>query len=362
MLTQLFYIGLLLVLIHVAVPLLYYIIILAYVRRPWPINPINVSNEELPTVSIIIPTYNEENMIVGKLDNILEQNYPLSKIQLIISDSSNDNTQAKIEEWLSRHRGVDLNYIKSPRMGKGHALNKALELASGNIIVTTDADSLWAKDSLINAVKWLINEQVGLVSCIKAPRGGGLTEDAYRRLYNNLRIGESKVHSSVVFHGELLAVKGNLLKSIGGFPTDIGADDSYTGVKVASMGLRAIIPGDVTCIEYVPSNGYGRWRVRRAQHLLQSFMKSIKLPKPSNYKPIYYTEAYIHLVNPWLLTIGAILLLASGGLLAYALVALGIMLLVWPPFRAWVIQQFILMYAMVRNLWTKELMWEKISK
>ncbi len=362
MLTQLFYIGLSLVLIHVTVPLLYYIIILTYVKKPWPINPINVNNEELPAVSIIVPTYNEEDMIIGKLNNILEQNYPLDKIQLIISDSSSDNTQARVEEWLSRHSGVKLVYIKGPRMGKGYALNKALESASGSIIITTDADSLWAKDSLINAVKWLINEQVGLVSCVKAPRGGGLTEDAYRRLYNSLRIGESKIHSSVVFHGELLAVKGDLLKSIGGFPMDIGADDSYTGVKVASMGLRAIIPEDVACIEYVPSNGYGRWRVRRAQHLLQSFMKSMKLPKPSSYRPVYYTEAYLHLVNPWLLPIGAILLLVSGSLLAYALVALGVVLLAWPPFRAWVIQQFILIYAMVRNLWTKELMWEKISK
>ena len=359
---QLFYIGLTLVLIHVAVPLLYYIIILTYARKPWSINPININDKELPTVSIIIPTYNEENMIMEKLDNILEQNYPLNKIQLIISDSSSDNTQAKVEEWLSRHSGVNLNYIKGPRMGKGHALNKALESALGSIIVTTDADSLWVKGSLINAVKWLNNDQVGLVSCIKAPKGGGLTEDAYRRLYNTLRIGESKVHSSVVFHGELLAVKGNLLRSIGGFPTDIGADDSYTGVRIASMGLRAMIPGDVVCVEYVPTNGYGRWRIRRAQHLLQSFMKSIKLPKPSSYRPIYYTEAYIHLVNPWLLSIGVILLLASGSLWAYALVALGLVLLAWPPFRAWVTQQIILVYAMVRNLWTKELMWEKISK
>ncbi|ABW02177.1 glycosyltransferase family 2 protein [Caldivirga maquilingensis] len=362
MLIQLLYMGLLLVLIHVAVPLIYYIIILTYARRPWLINSINVNDGELPAVSIIIPTYNEENMILGKLDNILEQNYPLDKIQLIISDSSSDNTQVKVEEWLSRHRGVNLSYIKGPRMGKGHALNKALEAASGSIIVTTDADSLWVKDSLINAVKWLSNEQVGLVSCVKVPRGGGSTEDAYRRLYNTLRIGESKIHSTVVFHGELLAVKGDLIRSIGGFPTDIGADDSYTGVRVASMGLRAVIPENVVCMEYVPSNGYSRWRVRRAQHLLQSFMKSIKLPKPSNYKPIYYTEAYIHLMNPWLLPIGAILLLASGSLWAYALIAVGLVLLVWSPFRAWVTQQFILMYAMVRNLWTKELMWEKISK
>ena len=362
MLTQLFYIGLSLVLIHVTVPLLYYFIILTYARKPWVIGPVNINEEELPTVSIIIPTYNEEGMIIGKLDNIVEQGYPLGKIQVIISDSSNDNTQAKVEEWLSNHRGVNLNYIKGPRLGKGHALNKALESALGSIIVTTDADSLWVKGSLLNAVKWLANEQVGLVSCIKTPRGGGLTEDAYRRLYNALRVGESKVHSSVVFHGELLAVKGSLIRSIGGFPTDIGADDSYTGVKVASMGLRAIIPRDVVCVEYVPSNGYGRWRIRRAQHLLQSFMKSIKLPKPSSYRPVYYTEAYIHLVNPWLLPIGAILLLASGNLWAYALVALGVVLLAWPSFRAWVTQQFILMYAMVRNLWTKELVWEKINK
>lgn len=362
MLAPLLYLGLLLIIIHVAVPALYYLAMLNAAKRPWDIRTGNVDEGNLPTVTIIIPTYNEGDIIERKLDNILEQGYPLSKVQIIVSDSSTDDTPIRVKEWLSRNRGVNLTYLRVPRIGKGHALNKALEVADGSIIITTDADSLWSRGSLINAVRWLINDEVGLVSCVKLPKGGSPTEDTYRGLYNVLRIGESKLYSTVVFHGELLAVKGNILSSAGGFPTDIGADDSYTGVRVASMGYRAIIPEDVVCVEYVPGSGYGRWRVRRGQHLVQSFLKSLRLPKPSRYRLIYYTEAYLHLINPWLLPLGLIMLLASGSLLSYALVALGVALLAWLPFRTWVIQQFILMWSEVRNLWSKELVWEKISK
>ncbi len=360
MLNQLLYIGLLLILLHVTTPVLYYVIILSKAKGRWPISPVDAG--ELPSVSVIIPTYNEGDIIVDKLNNVINQDYPISKIQIVISDSSTDDTPIKVKEWLRSHSNVNLVYLSSPRSGKGRALNEALKVANGDVIVTTDADSMWLRDSLPNAVRWLSSGEVGLVSCIKVPKGGGSVEDAYRSLYNVLRIGESKVYSTVVFHGELLAIKGSLLRSMGGFPVDIGADDSYTGVRVASMGYRAIVPDDVVCVEYIPSAGYGKWRVRRAQHLVQSFLKSARLPKPRRYRPIYYTEAYIHLVNPWLLPIGTLLLAASGSLLAYALIALGVVLLVWVPFRAWVIQQFLLMYAMVRNLWNKELIWEKVNK
>jgi len=61
----------------------------------------------------------------------------------------------------------------------------------------------------------------------------------YRDFYNIVRLGESKKFSTPVFHGELAAFRKSLLQELGGFPTDIGADDSHVATLIASKGLQS---------------------------------------------------------------------------------------------------------------------------
>jgi len=301
MLNALEVLGLTLALAHSTVPLAYY----AYAKLKWLKRPWNLSIDEnyKPKVTVIIPTYNESKLIEKKLDNIYEQDYPKELMEIIVVDSaSTDGTPRLVEEWASRHKDVELKLVvESERRGKAFALNNALRYASGEVVVIADADALWPREALTKAVKWLSNPLVGGVSCLKKPLGSSITsiEVGYRQYYNVLRVAESKAYSTPIFHGELAAFRKDLLEKVGGFPTDIGADDSHTATKIALMGFRAIIPDDLCVEEIVPKEKYFSWRIRRAQHLIQHFIKALRTKKAHRrLKRVLLVEDYLHLVNP----------------------------------------------------------------
>jgi len=363
-------IALSLAFIHFGVPLGYY----AYLKRTWLRKPWGIRSDPsyAPSVTIIVPTYNEAGLIEKKLDDISRQDYPKDRIEVLVIDSaSSDGTASIARRWSEEHPDLKISVIEEPsRRGKAYALNRALSYASGEIVVITDADSRWGtSDALRRAVSKFSDPSVGAISCIKDPEAPGAAgvEEGYRGYYNVLRVAESKAWSTPVFHGELAAFRKDVLVKMGGFPTDIGADDSYTATRIALVGFRSIVAEDVKCIEAVPKKGYSMWRIRRAQHLLQHFSKTLREEHkiPEKFKPILCTETFLHLVNPWILLAAIVLLLASavmGSILAAMLLATGVALLLYKPYRTWIATQLYLMAAAVRNLRTKEIVWEKQEK
>ena len=187
------------------------------------------------------------------------------------------------------------------------------------------------------------------MTCLKKPAAEGPAgvEAGYRDYYNLLRLAESKKWSTPVFHGELAAYRTELLRKIGGFPPDVGADDSHTAALIALDGHRAIAAEDLWCVEAVPRRGYHKWRVRRA---------------PPSMQPILVAEKYLHLANPWLLPAAAAVMAISATPAALTLMAAGAALLALRPYRTWVVAQLYLMAAAARNLWDRELVWEKQRK
>jgi len=290
---------------------------------------------------------------------------------IVVDSAGTDGTPEKAEEWARRNRGLKLVLIKEPvRRGKAYALNYALRYATGDIVVVTDVDATWSSsDTLSNAISWFSDSTVGAVTCLKLPTGKGLmsVEEGYRELYNIVRLAESKKHSTPVFHGELAAFRRSLLERVGGFPTSIGADDSHTATRIALMGYRSIAVDDAWCIEGVPNNEYHKWRIRRAQHLVQHFTATLRHLRraPGELRKILVAETYLHIFNPWILLLATAILLyqaVKSSTMAVALLALGAVLLVYRPYRTWVMTQAYLVVASIRNLWTKEIAWEKQVK
>ncbi|ADY01317.1 glycosyl transferase, family 2 [Vulcanisaeta moutnovskia 768-28] len=365
--------GIAFITMHFLTPSIYYVVALGWLRSNKRSGDKTELSVDPPLVSVIIPTYNEAKAIIQKLNNVYSQDYPRDRFEVIIVDSgSTDRTVELIHEWIKGHDGINVRVIEEgARMGKMHALNTALKYAKGDIIVITDADSAWTQDSLRNAVTWLMTDGVGAVSCNKIPRTDKDVEAEYRSYYGLLRIAESRKFSSAIFHGELAAYRRDLLEKIGGFPMDVGADDSHTAGLISMLGYRAIIPENVRCIEYVPSKGYWMWRIRRAQHLIQHFLRILKYmvtngkELPRDYRQIMLYESYLHLINPWLFVIGFVLVIISamhGAIIPIVLILIGMVLLAIRFFRTWITTQVILVVASIRNLWNKELVWRKIEK
>jgi len=371
MMTILDVLALTLIIIHFGIPLLYY----WYSKTKWLPRPwnINVDPSYLPKITIIVPTYNEAKLVEKKLDNIYEQEYPRDKLEVIVVDSaSTDNTPTIVKKWAEKHTDLNLKLIEEPeRKGKARALNTALRCATGKIVIITDVDAWWPfKNTLSKVAKWFADPIVGAISCLKNPAGIGMTgiEECYRQYYNVLRLAESKVYATPIFHGELVAFRKDLLEKLGGFLTDIGADDSHTASRIALTGYRAIVPEDLWVEELVPNKGYFWWRVRRAQHLIQHFARILRKIRhaPKEFRRILTIESFLHLVNPFLLLLSIILLIISmlitHSLIALSILVLGITLLVIKQYRTWIVNQFYLVVASLRNLWTKEIAWSKQSK
>jgi len=358
---------LVLVAIHFGTPLAYY----RYAKTQWLPKPWNIKVDEnyRPKVTVIVPTYNEARFIEKKLNNIYEQEYPKDKLEVIIVDSaSDDGTPELVRKWAGDHPDLNLKLIEEPvRRGKARALNLALKQASGDILITADVDAWWSsKDTLQETVKWFADPTVGAVSCVKEPASAGIIgiEKGYRRFYNALRVAESKAWSTTIFHGELAAFRKRLIYQGGGFPIDIGADDSHMATRIALMGYRAIIPENVVSVESIPEKGYFLWKVRRAQHLVQHFTKMLKevFRAPNLLRGILIIEIFLHLINPWIFVTAIMLITVStiqGNITAVMTLFIGGISLKLKSFRTWVIHQIYLLVAQIRNLYTKELIWKK---
>jgi hypothetical protein len=182
-----------------------------------------------------------------------------------------------------------------------------------------------------------------------------------------VRVSESKIHSTPIHNGALIAFRKTLLERIGGLPTYTGNDDSTPASLIAFMGYRAIQVDDAIVREPISRNRFMR-KVRRAQHLILHFLhtkryaKKLDIYRKTVFDKVWLIESYLHLVNPWLLLASALLLLIETlalQLSATILFMAGIILLLFKPYRTWVETQVQLILATIRNLWSKEMAWKK---
>src|SRR5213594_4502339 len=121
----------------------------------------------VPTVSLVIPTYNEASIIRQKLENVLQLDYPREKLEVVVVDSaSNDETGGIVKKFADEHRR-DVNLVlieQSVRRGKSEAINEALRSVRSDIIVLTDADVTFPPRSVWKLVENFGPHEVGAVS------------------------------------------------------------------------------------------------------------------------------------------------------------------------------------------------------
>lgn len=130
-----------------------------------------------PTISVVIPAYNEEKSIVSSLSSVLNNNYPQDKVQVLVAnDGSTDGTEEIIREFVNTNNITNVTIISQPNLGKAHALNNGIKnYTTGDLVMCLDADSYIAKDALSRAVIYFEKSDVmAVASNVKVARTKGL--------------------------------------------------------------------------------------------------------------------------------------------------------------------------------------------
>jgi len=126
----------------------------------------SVSDERLPSVTVIVPAYNEGRLVYDTLMSLVASKYPAEKLQLLaIDDGSKDDTW----QWMIKAKevlGDSVTILKQPKnMGKRHALYRGFNLGNGEVFVTVDSDSVVKEDTLRNLVSpFVVNKNCGAVA------------------------------------------------------------------------------------------------------------------------------------------------------------------------------------------------------
>jgi cellulose synthase/poly-beta-1,6-N-acetylglucosamine synthase-like glycosyltransferase len=275
--------------------------------RLWP-NPYK-SGEITPEVSMIIAAHNEEESIGAKLDNALSLDYPAEQLRIIVaSDGSVDGTNAIARDY--SESGVEL--LELPRVGKAKALNTAVKSASGEILVFSDANSIYAADALRALVRPFADPEVGGVAGHERflSKSGnelaGAGEKDYWRLDRRLKILESSGGNAISAAGAIYAIRRKLFKPV----IEGVTDDFYTSTGVIKQGFRLIYTPDAVAFESVESSKGEEFdrKVRVITRGWQSVLSRRALLNPFRYG-FYSLQLFSHKVLRRLVVIPLLVLL-----------------------------------------------------
>ncbi|MGH9868342.1 MAG: glycosyltransferase family 2 protein [Candidatus Polarisedimenticolia bacterium] len=217
-------------------------------RRRWVID-----ESHQPLVSFVIPAYNEEGVIAGKLDNTLALDYPAVSREILVASESDDGTDALVERYAAR--GVRL-ISSAVRLGKVANQHRAVEQGSGEILVFTDANAMLRRDALRKLVRRFADPRVGAVSGRLAYRvttgiAGAYNEDLYWDFEMILKRASSHLGSLPGANGSLYAVRRSLYRPL----SETRGDDFELPIRVILQGHASILEPEAVS-EEAPASGY----------------------------------------------------------------------------------------------------------
>lgn len=273
--------------------------------KPW---RLKINKNYRPKLSILVPTYNEENIIRFKLENLVKVNYPKDLMQIIVVDSnSEDQTANIVYEFINQHPESNILILRqNERLGKSAALNFALKNCEGEIVIVSDADCFWPSDILEKALPFLADPVVGAVSGPKMllnPNQSWVTksEDTYLNSMNLLKLGESKVASTLLFEGGFSAYKKEALTSFD--PYDTGSDDCGSIIPLIENGYRALLIPEASFYSPFPTSWKEktRMKLRRANQLVRVLYRYFCLllnGRIKSPKSVVIQSILLYLVSP----------------------------------------------------------------
>lgn len=228
-------------------------------------------------VTVLIPAFNEEKVIVTTVERILASDYPGMEV-LVIDDGSSDHTASIVRSHFARDPRVVVTSI--PNGGKANALNVGLAQARGEVIVALDADTQFNADTISRLVRWFSDPEIGAVAG-NAKVGNRINMITrwqaleYIVAQNLERRALAALDTLTVVPGAVGAWRRDVLLALGGFPADTLAEDQDLTIAIQTRGYR--VHFDPTAIAWTEApatvRALAKQRFRWAYGTLQCLWK-----------------------------------------------------------------------------------------
>ncbi|QVY61296.1 glycosyltransferase family 2 protein [Cytobacillus gottheilii] len=272
-----------------------------------------------PTVTVMVVAHNEEKVILDKLYNIIELNYPQEKIEfLIASDNSTDKTNEIVKQFIKEHQELNIRlYEVKARKGKTNAQNEAQKTVTTEYLVMTDANSIMDKDSVIELMAAFTSEDIAYVSgrlsfVNQDSSDVSNAEASYWDSDLATREIEGRIQTITAGNGALYACR---TKDYHDFDP-IQCHDSAMPPLYALQGKRAIANHDAIAYEKageVIEDEFGR-KVRMNRIILKHILPDVRILNVFKYK--WFSYFYFgHRTCRYLLWISHLLVFISNALL-----------------------------------------------
>ena len=217
--------------------------------------------QKYPFISVIIAAFNEEKNIQRRIENLLQQDYPEDKLEIIVaSDGSTDRTVEIAKQFL----GVKVLDFKENR-GRAAIQNDGVKIAKGEVIVFTDSETEFKKNFLRRITEYFFYEKVGCVvgNLVYQTQGTSISESEgfYWKLEKKLRRLESDLGILATATGACMAVRKNLWRDL----TPIDDSDFTTPLDIILQGYRVVYTSDAIAYDIPPSSIMGELKARIRQ-------------------------------------------------------------------------------------------------
>jgi len=281
--------------------LLYFIIKLKRIFKGKP-KEVVADMDNLPTCTLVVAAYNEEDFIREKIADTLKLKYPEGKLKLLfITDGSTDKTP----EILAEYPQIELMH-QPGRAGKIAAIHRAMHNVHTEVTVFTDANTFLHEGSLINICKHYADPAVGAIAGEKRVHidenadASAAGEGFYWKYESTLKKWDSELYSVVGAAGELFSVRTSLYRPVS---PDTLLDDFMISMLIAQQGYRIVYEPAAYATELSSANITEelKRKVRIAAGGIQSVIWLKNLLLPFKY-PILSFQYISHRVLRWTVT------------------------------------------------------------
>lgn len=230
-----------------------------------------------PLVTVIIPAFNEERVIEASVRRVLASSYGALQV-IVADDGSSDRTSPIVAAAFAGDPRVTLLTLVNG--GKAAALNRALKIAQGEIIVALDADTQFEADTIARLVRWFVSPRIGAVAG-NAKVGNRVNlvtrwqAVEYVTAQNLERRALARFDAIMVVPGAVGAWRRSALDAVGGYPEDTLAEDQDLTIAIQRRGWKVIHDEDAVAWTEAPETlrALGRQRFRWSFGTLQCLWK-----------------------------------------------------------------------------------------